>query len=128
LKAIVKVDGKGRVTIPLYIREAIGLEPGSYVEVEVIDNKEVRIKPLSLSNEVLAEVHVRLKNTEEMHKLIDVIVSEGADIRLLRCKSQNTEGYSCILTIGVIDAELVDVIRDSLVKSRIIVNSISTIR
>ena len=128
MKAIVKVDGKGRITIPLYIRESIGLEPDSYVEVEVIEGgKELRLRPIAKSDEVLADLTVELHSINDLHKLIDEVVREGADIKLLKCRSLNEERYSCTITIGVIDVELVEILRSTLSKARLPISSINIV-
>ena len=128
MKAIVKVDGKGRITIPLYIRESIGLEPDSYVEIEVIESgKELRLRPIAKSDEVLADLTVELHNINDLHKLIEEVVREGADIKLLKCRSLNEERYSCTITIGVIDVEMVEILRSTLSKARLPISSINII-
>jgi len=128
LKAIVKVDGKGRITIPLYIRESIGLEPDSYVEIEVIESgKELRLRPIAKSDEVLADLTVELHSINDLHKLIEEVVREGADIKLLKCRSLNEERYSCTITIGVIDVEMVEILRSTLSKARLPISSINII-
>ena len=128
MKAIVKVDGKGRITIPLYIRESIGLEPDSYVEIEVIESgKELRLRPIAKSDEVLADLTVQLHSINDLHKLIEEVVREGADIKLLKCRSLNEERYSCTITIGVIDVEMVEILRSTLSKARLPISSINII-
>ena len=128
MKAIVKVDGKGRITIPLYIRESIGLEPDSYVEIEVIESgKELRLRPIAKSDEVLADLTVELHSINDLHKLIEEVVREGADIKLLKCRSLNEERYSCTITIGVIDVEMVEILRSTLSKARLPISSINII-
>ncbi len=128
MKAIVKVDGKGRITIPLYIRESVGLEPDSYVEIEVVEGgKELRLRPIARSDEVLADLTIELHSINDLHKLIDEVVKEGADIKLLRCRSLGEERYSCTITIGVIDIELVEILRSTLSKAKLPINSINVI-
>jgi len=116
LKAIVKVDSKGRVTIPLYIREALGLEPDSYVELELNESsKEIKLRPISRSNELLADLTVELNSVNDIHSLIDRIVREGTDIKLLRCRSvEGSNEYLCTVTIGIIDYSLLEVIKEAL--------------
>ena len=115
LKAIVKVDGKGRITIPLFIREAVGLEPNSYVEIEFDEvSKELKVRPVSKAGELLVDVLVELTAVNGIHTLIDSIVKEGADIKLLRCKSIEEGKYACALTVGVLDYELFRTLKESL--------------
>lgn len=111
MKAVVRIDPKGRITIPLYIREAIGLEPFSYVEVEVSDNgKSVVIRPISKPGEVLVDIRASLKTVEDFTKLLELILAEGAEIRLLKCRSVNGEGYDCVFTLTLLDKSLAEYI------------------
>jgi len=109
VRAIVKVDPKGRITIPLYIREAVGLEPFSYAEVEVSeDNKSIIIKPISKSGEVLVDIKVTLNNIDDFTRVLKTILAEGVEVRLLKCRSVDDKGYSCIFTLTLLDRVLAE--------------------
>jgi len=55
--SIVRVDSKGRVTIPKDVRERCGITPGSRVLIEVSNRGEILIRVLGKNpSEELAEV------------------------------------------------------------------------
>lgn len=109
MRAIVKVDPKGRITIPLYIRETVGLEPFSYAEVEVSeDGKSIIIKPVSKSGEVLVDIKVTLNNINDFMQVLKTILAEGVEVRLLKCRSMDNKEYSCIFTLTLLDRILAE--------------------
>ena len=115
MRAIVKIDPKGRITVPLYIREVVGLEPLSYAEIEVgSDGRSIIIKPISKSGEALVDVKVSLRSLEDFTKVLKVILAEGAEVRLLKCRSANSEGYSCVFTLTLLDRILAERIEEKI--------------
>lgn len=44
---LVRLTSKGQMTIPLYVREALGLKAGDYLRI-VFDEEEIRIKKVQM--------------------------------------------------------------------------------
>lgn len=44
---LVRLTSKGQMTIPLYVREALGLKAGDYLRI-VFDEEEIRIKRVQM--------------------------------------------------------------------------------
>ncbi|MCD6085060.1 MAG: hypothetical protein J7J20_05925 [Desulfurococcales archaeon] len=115
MRAIVKIDPKGRITIPLYIRESVGLEPFSYAEVEVgSDGKSIVIKPISRSGEVLIDFKVSLSNINDFMKVLKTLLAEGVEVRLLKCRSSADNEYDCVLTLTLLDRSLAEHLENKL--------------
>ena len=120
MRAVVKIDPKGRITIPLYIRESVGLEPFSYVEIEVCeDGKSIVIKPISKSGEVLVDLRVMLSNIDDFMRVLRTILAEGVEVRLLKCRSSSNSEYDCTFTLTLLDRVLAEHIESKLKESGI---------
>jgi len=91
LTSIVKVDPKGRVTIPLYIREAMDVHEGRYlVIIADVEKKEIVLTPLTRSAENIYEIRVELQDKPgalaEFSKLLsdmklDVLLSKCSTVK-----------------------------------------------
>ncbi|MCD6323637.1 MAG: hypothetical protein J7L55_00800, partial [Desulfurococcales archaeon] len=82
VRALVKIDSKGRVTIPMYLREALGLRPESYVELWVDEaSGTIVMRPYEHGDEYLVDVEMLLPAPEDLEKVIRVVVDEGAEVR-----------------------------------------------
>lgn len=42
-----KITSKGQVTIPVSVRETLGLETGDHIEFVLTENKEVLLRPVN---------------------------------------------------------------------------------
>ena len=127
MRIIAKVDGKGRVTIPLFIREILGIEPDSYVEIVVDErSKELKIKPIARSGEVLVDVSLELIDVNDIHKALNKIIEEGAEIKMLKC-GLSKDRYVCTVTIGLISSDLVDALKKALISEGIKIISTSIV-
>ncbi len=105
MKALAKLDSKGRVTIPLYMREALGLRPDSYVELWVDEAAgTIVLKPYEHGDEYLIDVEVYLPAPEDLERLVRIVVNEGAEVRVLKCNEEGGK-TKCVLTASVIDAK-----------------------
>ncbi len=63
MSEIVRVDSRGRVTLPSSIREAVRLSEGMYVMlIADLDKKEVRIVPFAAPEARLVELHITFKD------------------------------------------------------------------
>ncbi|MGB9725100.1 MAG: AbrB/MazE/SpoVT family DNA-binding domain-containing protein [Fervidicoccaceae archaeon] len=91
LTSIVKIDPKGRVTIPLYIREAMDVHEGKYlVIIADIEKKEIVLTPITRSAENIYEIRVELQDKPgalaEFSKLLsdmklDVLLSKCSTVK-----------------------------------------------
>jgi len=113
LRALVKVDSKGRVTIPLYLREAIGIEPESYVELEVNrDEGVIILRPASTPGELAVDFEVILNRAEDVQQLTAAIVESGGEVRLLRCYREEGDRYRCQVTTLVLDLKAAELLKN----------------
>ncbi|MEM0340413.1 MAG: AbrB family DNA-binding protein [Acidilobaceae archaeon] len=87
LSEIVKVDPKGRLTIPQSIREALGIEPGMHiVMVADIDKREIELTPVSASPERLYEIELRLLDKPgAFASVAEVLAKVNIDQLITRC-------------------------------------------
>jgi len=61
MSEIVRIDARGRVTLPSTLREAVGLSEGMYVMlIANIEEKNVRILPFADPKAKLAEFHITM--------------------------------------------------------------------
>ena len=102
--ALVKVDSKGRITIPLTMREAIGIEPGMLMAVIAdIDKKEIIVTPIFTNKGEIYEIEVVLVDRPgAMAKVTDALARENVDIIASRCTTvmRGVEG-SCIMIVDL---------------------------
>ncbi len=124
-----KIDSKGRITIPLFIREMLGLEPEMYVAIEINkDDNTLIIKPISSSGELLADFEVVLNRPEQIQDLIKAVVDEGAEVRFLKCFNDQEGNSSCIITVAVVDMKAASLLRERMRKYGIKVVSMQPIQ
>ncbi|RLE76119.1 MAG: AbrB/MazE/SpoVT family DNA-binding domain-containing protein [Thermoprotei archaeon] len=72
MKAIVKMDSKGRIAIPKNIREEVGLEPGNLVAV-YLKNGKITIEPL----ESTADEYFGVCKVEKWPENLDEFIMEA---------------------------------------------------
>ncbi len=116
--ALVKVDSKGRITIPLTMREAIGIEPGMLMAIIAdIDKKEIIVTPIFTNKGEIYEIEVVLVDRPgAMAKVTDALARENVDIIASRCTTvmRGVEG-SCIMIVDLSRSRVdVDKLRDIL--------------
>ncbi len=105
---VLRVDGKGRITIPLPVREALGIEPGDLVELAVdVSARTVAIRPAAMG--VLASYRVSLSQRKELVDAISTILEEGSDLRYAECWE-----LECVVEVFVIDAVMAEKIAERL--------------
>lgn len=127
MRAISKVDSKGRITIPMFIREELNIEPDSYVEMEYSrEDRALVIRPLTRAGELLVDIHVELSDVDQLQRALSTIINEGSEIRMLRCLLAN-DRYCCVITAVVIDFTIANAIRESLVGSGVNVTRLAPV-
>ena len=79
---IVKVDSRGRITMPSTIREAIRLSEGMYVMlIADLDKKELRIAPFADPEAKLVELSITFSDIPgALAKAASILADQGVDL------------------------------------------------
>ena len=79
---IVRIDSRGRVTMPSSIRDAVRLSEGMYVIlIADLDNKEVRIVPFADPEAKLVEFRIKFADVPgALAKAADALAKQGVDL------------------------------------------------
>ena len=79
---IVRVDSRGRITMPSSIREAIRLSEGMYVMlIADLDKKEIRITPFADPEAKLIELNITFSDAPgALAKAASTLADEGVDL------------------------------------------------
>jgi AbrB family looped-hinge helix DNA binding protein len=79
---IVRVDSRGRITMPASIREAVRLSEGMYVMlIADLDEKEVRIAPFADPEAKLVELSITFSDIPgALAKAANILAKEGVDL------------------------------------------------
>jgi len=82
MSEIVRIDSRGRVTMPSSIRDAVRLSEGMYVIlIADLDRKEVRIVPFADPEAQLVEFRITLADIPgALAKAAAVLAREGVDL------------------------------------------------
>jgi AbrB family looped-hinge helix DNA binding protein len=101
LSAIVKVDSKGRITIPQAIRSALGIERGMImVIIGDVEKREIYLTPLTKTEgEHIYYMELLLKDQPgALAKVTNLLAERGVDIVANRCTAvvRGQEGI-CII-------------------------------
>ncbi|HEW63556.1 MAG: AbrB family DNA-binding protein [Fervidicoccus fontis] len=89
LSSVVKIDPKGRVTIPLFIRESMDISEGRYmVLIADVDKKEMILTPITTKNEELYEIRVELQDKPgALADLTKAFLDMKLDILISKCST-----------------------------------------
>ncbi len=87
LAEIVRVDSKGRITIPMVVREALGIVEGmNLVLIADIDKKEIVVSPLPARALSLYEFSIELKDVPgALAKVSNKLAELGVDQLTTQC-------------------------------------------
>jgi AbrB family looped-hinge helix DNA binding protein len=79
---IVRIDSRGRVTMPSSIREAVRLSEGMYVMlIADLDEREVRITPFADPEAKLVELRISFSDIPgALAKAANVLATQGIDL------------------------------------------------
>jgi AbrB family looped-hinge helix DNA binding protein len=79
---IVRVDSRGRITMPSPIREAVKLSEGMYVMlIADLDKNELRISPFADPEAKLVEISITFSdNPGALAKAANTLASQGVDL------------------------------------------------
>jgi len=89
LSAIVKVDSKGRITIPQSVRNTLGIETGMLMLlIADIDKKEIYITPIITASDQVYGINVTLVDRPgALAKVSSKFAEYNVDIIATRCTS-----------------------------------------
>ncbi len=89
ITSLVKVDSKGRVTIPLFIREALDIQEGRHlIVIADVDKKEILLTPISSKGESIYEIKVELQDKPGALAEFSRMLKElGFDQLMIRCST-----------------------------------------
>ncbi len=119
MRMTVRIDSKGRVTIPSVIREELGIGPNSIVEIESDPGKGIIvIRPVS-GEGVIVDIMAEIPEVSDVSKVVAAAAETGSEIRYLKCSTEDA-GMKCELIITLLDysmvKELIDRLSDGGVK------------
>ena len=79
---IVRVDSRGRITMPSSIREAVRLSEGMYVMlIADLDEKDIRITPFADPEAKLIELNITFSDMPgALAKVASILADEGVDL------------------------------------------------
>jgi len=82
MSEIVRIDSRGRVTMPSSIRDAVRLSEGMYVMlIADLDNQEVRIVPFADPEARLVEFHITFQDVPgALARAATVLAEQGVDL------------------------------------------------
>lgn len=109
LTAIVKVDSKGRVTIPQTVRESLGIAPGMTLAlIADIDKREILISPISEKSDKIYEIVVEMVDKPgALAAVTQALAEHGIDIVASRCASiLRGKAGSCTLIVDMTRAKI----------------------
>jgi len=101
---IVKVDSKGRVTIPLVVREALNIVEGmNLILIADTDRREIILTPLPSIEAKLYELRIEVKDVPgALAKVASRLAELGADIVISQCTSiKRGEFAECVIVVDV---------------------------
>jgi len=114
LSDVVKVDSKGRITIPQAVREALGVEPGMLMAlIADFDKREIIVSPIVTKPEAVYEFDLNLVDKPgSLAAVTGVLAKHKADIITSKCTSiARGEEASCTI---IVDMSLSDVDADTI--------------
>ena len=117
MTALVKVDSKGRVTIPQPIREALGIESGMYVVMLAdIERGEIVLSPVASRGEKVYTFEIEFKDVAgSLARVVNVFAKHKADIVTSKCASiirGETAGCTIVVDFAQADASPEEVARE----------------
>ncbi|MEB3691376.1 MAG: AbrB/MazE/SpoVT family DNA-binding domain-containing protein [Caldisphaeraceae archaeon] len=104
ISGLVKVDSKGRITIPQTMRENLGIEPGMLVVLLAdSEKKEILISPILTEDAKVIELNIDLKDEPgALARLIDKMAEYKVDIITNKCMSiTRKEEGECTFIVDV---------------------------
>ncbi len=103
LKEITKVDSKGRITIPLVIREALDVREGmSIVIIANVEKKEIVLTPLPRESRLLEVMFEIVDRPGSLAEVTSELAKTGVDLVLTKCTTiKRGEVAECSIVIDI---------------------------
>ena len=114
---IVRVDSKGRITIPQFLREALDIEEGRFlVLIGDIDRKELILTPISSERGTVYEIAVEMQDRPgALADFTSVLKELDLDILVSRCSTiQRGEIGECTVIVEPVKEVSVEGIENKL--------------
>lgn len=114
---IVKVDSKGRITIPQTMREALGIEPGMIMAIIAdFEKREIIVSPITGKGEMIYELDLYLVDKPgSLASVTEVLARHKADIVASKCVSiarGEEAGCTIIVDMSIADADMETIRRE----------------
>jgi len=103
IREIVKVDSKGRITIPLVIREALDIREGMNVLlIADTSKKEVIVSPISQEAQLL-EIEFEMEDRPgALAEVVSELARQGVDMIITRCTAlKRGETAECLVVADI---------------------------
>ncbi len=117
ITSLVKVDSKGRITIPQPIREALGIEPGMLVVlIADIGRGEILVSPVATRGDKLYTFEIEFRDVAgSLAKLLSVFANAKADILASKCASiirGETAGCTLVVDLSLAEKSVDDIAKE----------------
>ncbi|MDM7276043.1 MAG: AbrB family DNA-binding protein [Thermoprotei archaeon] len=114
---IVKVDSKGRITIPQTMREALGIEPGMIMAIIAdFEKREIIVSPITGKGEMIYELDLYLVDKPgSLASVTEVLARHKADIVASKCVSiarGEEAGCTIIVDMSIADTDMETIRRE----------------
>jgi len=109
LTEIVRVDSKGRITIPMVIREALNIIEGMYVIlIADTDKREIIVSPAISPGMDVYEIYMEIRDIPgALAEVTDFIAKQGIDLITTHCTSvRRGETAECVLVADLTNAKV----------------------
>ncbi|MCE4614741.1 MAG: AbrB family transcriptional regulator [Desulfurococcales archaeon] len=106
---IVRMDAKGRVTIPALIRETLGINEGMYlVIIGDSDSKEIILTPIISSGQNVYEIAVEFQDVPGAFASVsDELARQGTDQITTRCSTiRRGDIAECTMVVDLSNAKV----------------------
>ncbi len=89
MTVLVKMDQKGRITIPQPMREALGIEPGTFVVlIGDLEKGEILVSPVVSRGNQIYTFEIEFRDVAgSLAKILSVFANANADIVANKCAS-----------------------------------------
>ncbi len=106
---IVRMDAKGRITVPALIRETLGINEGAYlVIIGDSDNKEIILTPIMSSGQNVYEIAVEFQDVPGAFAAIsEELAKHNADQVTTRCSTiRRGDIAECTMVVDMSNAKI----------------------
>lgn len=126
LSEVAKIDSKGRITIPLIMRESLGLFEGMHVLlIADTESREIILTPIFPPSAELLELKIELKDVPgALAKVATKFADLGIDMVANRCAAvKRGETAECLIIVDISRAHI-----DNIEKLKLELNSLPVVK